>query len=111
MKRGEVWRVHYPPGVGHVQGGDRPAVIVQNDGFIGRLPTVLTVPFTSAQAATRFPGTLVIRPDAANGLTMTSVALVFQMRAADKRDCLLRLGTLDDQDLQAVLAVLAQLTS
>jgi mRNA-degrading endonuclease toxin of MazEF toxin-antitoxin module len=68
MKRGEVWRVRLPSVPGHTQAGIRPAVIVQEDRSTVALPTVLIVPFTSAQAALRFPGTLTVRPDGQNGL-------------------------------------------
>jgi mRNA interferase MazF len=83
---------------------------VQDDAFNASLPTVLVVPFTSTQAATRFAGTLVVQPDNQNGLMMPSVALVFQLSALDKRDCLRRLGTLDQNTLDKVFALLDQLT-
>src|SRR5436190_15037966 len=95
MKKGEIWRVRLPIGAGHTQAGERPAIIVQDDLFNATLPTVLVVPFTSTQAATRFAGTLVMQPDAQNGLAVPSVALVFQLSAVDKRNCLRRLGALD----------------
>jgi len=53
--------------------------------FENQLPTVLIVPLTSQLVAQAFPGTFLIHPDSENGLTMTSVALVFQLRAIDKR--------------------------
>jgi mRNA interferase MazF len=109
MRRGEVWRVRIPFAPGHAQAGDRPALIVQNDAFIASLPTVLIVPFTSTSAAARFPGTLVVLPDAQNGLTVPSVALVFQLRALDQRDCLHCLGVLDSATLDSVLALIDQL--
>lgn len=89
---------------------DRPAVILQEDLFIASLPTVFIVPFTSTQAAARFDGTLVVHPDNQNGLTVTSVALVFQLRAPDKRNCLQPLGVLDAATLDQVFAMLDQLT-
>src|SRR5690242_15950020 len=110
MKRGEIWRVRLPFAPGHKQGGDRPAVLVQEDTAIGALPTVLLVPFTSNLAAMRFPGTLLLSPDPQNGLTVPSVALVFQLSAVDKRDCLRRLGEIDRQDLDQIFAVLDRLT-
>jgi mRNA interferase MazF len=110
MKRGDVWRVRIPFASGHAQAGDRPALIVQSDQFIASLPTVLIVPFTSAPAATRFAGTLAVAPGGQNGLTVPSVALVFQVRALDKRDCLHRLGTLGSHSLNQVVALLDQLT-
>lgn len=110
MKKGDIWRVRLPTGPGHTQGGERPALVVQDNPFNASLPTVLIVPFTGTQAATRFPGTLLVQPDQHNGLTTPSVALVFQMSAIDKRDCLRRLGTLDPSIVDQVFALLDRLT-
>lgn len=110
MKKGEVWRVRLPFGAGHTQAGERPALIVQEGVFNAKLPTVLVVPFTSTMAATRFAGTLVVQPDSQNGLSLPSVALVFQLSALDKRECLQRLGVLDQQYLDQVFALFDQLT-
>ena len=110
MQRGEVWRVRLPFSPGHRQAGERPAVIVQDDAFIATLPTVLLVPFTGTQAAARFPATLLVQPDAQNGLAVPSVALVFQLSALDKRDFLHRLGALDPSVLDQLFALLDQLT-
>jgi mRNA interferase MazF len=106
MKRGEVWRVRMPAVPGHTQGGERPAIILQDQPFNANLPTVLIVPFTSTIAATRFPGTLLVQPTPQSGLSFPSVALVFQLSALDKRNCLKRLGELDGNDLNQVLALL-----
>ena len=72
MKKGEVWRVRFPTVPGDTQAGERPAVIMQNEPFLSRLPTVQIIPFTSLQSATRFPGTLVAQPDSSNGLRVCS---------------------------------------
>ncbi|SRR5713101_1632016 len=109
MKKGEVWRVRIPFAPGHAQTGDRPAIIIQEDHFIQTLPTVLIVPFTSSMGAARFDGTLVVAPDGQNGLTVPSVALIFQARALDKRDCLRRQGALDPTTMDQVLVTLAKL--
>src|SRR5713226_4494036 len=109
MKKGEVWRVRIPFAPGHAQSGERPAIIVQEDPFIQTLPTVLIVPFTSSPCAARFDGTILVPPDGQNGLAVPSVALVFQARALDKRDCLRRQGALDPVTLDQVLAALAKL--
>jgi mRNA interferase MazF len=105
MKQGEVWRVRLPSTPGHTQAGERPAIIVQDDSFIRSLPTVLIVPFTSTAAALRFAGTLLVQPDSQNGLTLPSVALVFQLSAVDKRNCVQHLGLLDPQTFDQVLAL------
>jgi mRNA interferase MazF len=110
MKKGDVWKVRLPPAAGHTQAGERPAIIVQNDRRIATLPTVLVVSLTGSMAANRFDGTLTIQPDARNGLTIPSVALVFQLRAIDKRDLLQRLGEIDAATMSQILALLSDLT-
>ncbi len=110
MTRGEVWRVRIPFAPGHAQAGERPAIIVQADPLIASLPTILIVPFTSTPGAVRFAGTLLVQPDRQNGLTTPSVALVFQLRALDKRELIRRLGVLDTQSLDQVFSLLDQLT-
>jgi mRNA interferase MazF len=106
MTKGEVWRVRIPPAPGHAQTGERPAIIVQDGPLIASLPTVLIVPFTSIQSAARFACTLFVQPDQQNGLTAPSVALVFQLRALDKRNCLHQVGVLDGPTLDPVFALL-----
>jgi mRNA interferase MazF len=110
MKRSEVWRVTLPYVPGHIQAGIRPAVIVQEDQATALLPTVLIVPFTSTKNATRFPGTVLVRPDGQNGLTVPSVALVFQLAAIDRSKCLQLLGVLDPVTLDQIFAELDKLT-
>ncbi|MCS6859829.1 MAG: type II toxin-antitoxin system PemK/MazF family toxin [Abditibacteriales bacterium] len=110
MHRGGVWRVRLPFGGGREQAGERPAIIIQDDAFIQTLPLVLIVPLTGEMAASRFAGTLVIQPDAQNGLTISSVALVFQTRGLDKRRFLGRLGVVDAQTLDQILTLLDRLT-
>ena len=109
MGRGEVWRVRFGPASGHVQAGDRPAVIVQQDRHTARLATLLVVPFTSRLKTRKYPGTLLVQPDGRNGLTVPSVALGFQIRAVDQRDVIAQLGVLDAAVLDQVTALVDQL--
>jgi mRNA-degrading endonuclease toxin of MazEF toxin-antitoxin module len=110
MRRGEVWRVRLPSVPGHTQAGLRPAVIVQEDQATLSLPTVLIVPFTGSLAALRFPGTLAVQPDGRNGLTVPSVALIFQLTTIDQTNCLQPLGVLDPATLDQIFAELDKLT-
>lgn len=82
---GDIYTVEIPPSDGDEQQGSRTAIVVQASQFENQVPTVLTVPLTSQLAAQAFPGTFLIHPDSENGLTITSVALVFQLCAIDKR--------------------------
>jgi mRNA interferase MazF len=98
--------------MGHAQAGERPAVIVQSDAWTPALPTLLIVPFTGRlSTAARFPGALVVQPDGRNGLTIPSVALVFQLTALDKRSFLQRLGDLDPATLAQIVDLIRQGTT
>ena len=110
MKKGEIWRVAIPASPGHAQAGERPAIIVQDLAFNNSLPTTLIIPLTSKMAASRFAGTVVVQPNQQNGLTAPSVALVFQLRTLDQRQCVKPLGNLDTATLGQIFAVLDQLT-
>lgn len=111
MRRREVWRVRLPAASGHAQAGDRPALVLQNDAFTAALPTVLVVPFTGNLAAARFAGTLRVDPDGTNGLATPSIALAFQLRAIDQRDCVQRLGEIDATTLTAIIDLISDVTS
>jgi hypothetical protein len=54
----------------------------------------------------RFPGTVAIQPDGKSGLTVASVALVFQLTTSDKTNRLQPLGVLDAPSLDQILAEL-----
>jgi mRNA interferase MazF len=102
MEIGDVYSVEIPVSDGHEQAGTRPAIIAQAPQFGARLPTVLVVPLTSRLTAQSFPGTCLIQPDSDNKLNTTSVALVFQLRAIDRRRVRRRLGRLSASDLSQV---------
>lgn len=85
MTFGDIYLVEIPASGGHEQQGARPAIIVQAAENIDKIPTVLIVPFTTQIKAANFPFTFVVEPDSINNLTSTSIALVFQLRAIDKK--------------------------
>jgi mRNA interferase MazF len=58
----------------------------------------------------RFAGTVLIRPTAENGLSQVSVALVFQLRAIDRRRVQERIGSIGDTVLREMRAELDKLT-
>lgn len=98
MARGDVLRIGfpYPRGEpGREQAGQRPAIAVQTDATAGNLPTLMVVPLTGQLDALRFPHTIRVDPSEANGLTMPSVLLVFQLRAIDQNRILDKIGTLE----------------
>ena len=99
MTRGDIVLVNLPQsadGAGHEQVGTRPALIVHDDATSDTLSVVMIVPFTSNLKAQRFPHTILIPPSRANGLTVPSVLLVFQLRAIDRQRVTGKLGHLED---------------
>jgi mRNA interferase MazF len=110
MTVGDIHWVQLPAATGHEQGGRRPAVILQDDQYAGGLPVVLVVPLTTTRAAMRFAGTTLIRPTAENGLPQISVALVFQLRAVDRRRVQERIGRVSPAMLQEMHTELDKLT-
>jgi len=105
MKKGEVWLVELPPANGHEQTGMRPVIVVSES----EANIAIVVPFTSNLQALRFPHSIEVRPSARNGLASISVALVFQIRAIDKKRLKKRVGQLEDKTLEELNLVLAKM--
>ncbi|GMT49066.1 MAG: mRNA interferase [bacterium] len=110
MNKGDIYSVKIPSVGGHEQAGLRPAIIVQETGF-DKLPTVLIVPLTSKLKASDFPLTFMIEPDGKNNLKVSSVALVFQLRAIDKSRLKTKIGRLDPPRLKLLNASLIKMMS
>ncbi len=109
MKAGDVYWVDFPPRGGREQAGKRPAIVFQGTSASASLPTVLCVPLTSQLEAMRFPGTVLVESDAANGLRRVSVALVFQLTAIDRRNISLPLGSVSPSVMAGIWQALDEL--
>ena len=91
MKPGDVWIVNIPELGTHEESGTRPAVIIARV-----TKTIVTIiPCTGNKLALRFPYTCEIEPTKNNGLTSTSVALVFHIRALDTSLLKKKIGEID----------------
>jgi mRNA interferase MazF len=98
LKRGEVWWADLGAYRPREQTGRRPVVIWQSDTLTRALQSVLVVPLTTNLDRARLAGTAVIEASE-NGLTQTSVALAFQMRAVPKTSLLDRIRNLTENEL------------
>ena len=110
MEYGEIYSVEMPASNGREQTGVRPAIIVQTSKV--QLPTILVVPLTSKLTALNFSATFRIIPDDINNLNTDSVALVFQLRAIDKKRMKVKIGHLKEEyieKLQTLLKFILQL--
>jgi len=105
VKIGDVYLVEIPGVGGHEQEGLRPALIVQSEERINELP----VPLTSKTKASIFPFTFLIEPDQLNNLTSSSVALVFQLRAIDKRRLKHKIGKLEKRMILHIKQMLKEI--
>ncbi|MCZ2344382.1 MAG: type II toxin-antitoxin system PemK/MazF family toxin [Bacteroidales bacterium] len=86
MPIGDICWIYYPNSDGHEQAGGRPGLVIQDDSFASDSPLVLTIPITSAAATlSRYPAVVAVPATRENGLTKDSCALVFQLRAVDRR--------------------------
>jgi mRNA interferase MazF len=104
MKRGEVHWAQLAPRSGSEQQGNRPAIIVSNDGFneTSGWRSIIVVPVsTSKGQVTRGP-TAVPLPKGAGGLTADSVALCHQVTTLDRAKLTRRMGRLPDDLLAEV---------
>ena len=101
MKYGEIYWVDLPDRGGREQRGRRPAITWQ-DTIRFPTATILVIPLTSQVSALSIPSTYLVTKSPMNGLANDSVALTFQLGAADVRRIGSRLGRLDDADLAAI---------
>jgi len=92
---------------GREQLGTRPAIVVQQSPV--ETSTVVVVPLTSNLQARRFAGSVEIPATKSNGLSVTSIALVSQVRAVDKKRVQAALGKLDPHTMADVDAELRNL--
>jgi len=110
VRPGEVYWVDYPTGDGHEQVGRRPSIVLQDDSYAARSPLVLTIPLTTKGNVTRYPGVVPVPADAQNGLTTDSYAMVFQLRATDRRRFQDKLGEVSPAILAELYKALDALT-
>lgn len=107
MKKGEIWLVELPSADGHEQAGTRPTIILaETDANIA-----IVIPLTSNLQALRFLNTIEIKPSKMNGLATTSAALVFQVRAIDKKRLQRKTGEVESSTIKEIDVTLKKLLS
>ncbi len=104
MAQGDILLVALPESDKREEKGNRPAVAVQTN-----IASLIIVPVTSALAALRFAFTVRIEPSSTNGLTLSSVAMVFQLRAIDRKRIIRKIGELEPKYLAQIDAEIWQM--
>jgi mRNA interferase MazF len=97
METGEIYIVDFPLSDGHEQEGTRPAVIIID---FPDVPITQIVPLTSNEKAKRYKNIIVVEPDDENNIEKTSIIMLFQLRAIDKRRLINKIGRLKDIDIE-----------
>lgn len=95
MKAGkwQVWLADLPAGKGHEQGGERPAIIVG-----GKNGLAMIIPLTKELKRANFSHTLTLEPTKDNGLSVESVALIFQLTSLDESRFKKQRGYIEKQE-------------
>jgi mRNA interferase MazF len=112
MARGDIYYANLPsppPSGSHLQAGTRPCLIISIDDTNPLISIVTVIPFTSNLIAESFPHTKKIYPTPQNGLTGTSIALVFQVSSIDKRILRNKIGLLEPDKLFEIVSILKSL--
>lgn len=100
MARGDVLLVQLPISDMREQSGRRPVIAVQTD--IAGEPMLMVAPVTSNLNALRFAFSVQVQPSQANGLSVPSVVMVFQLRAIDKARIVRKIGQMSPPDLARI---------
>lgn len=100
-RRGEVWLVNFDPTIGAEIKKTRPAIILQND--IGNRYSSLTIvaAISSGRGRAVYPTTVPIQAPE-GGLVHNSLALLDQLRSADKRRLVKKLGRLKPETMRRI---------
>jgi mRNA interferase MazF len=101
-KRGEIFLTALDPTVGREIQKTRPAVIIQNDISNRLTDMTIVAPITSTVRFPLNPIHVLLAADQRTGLSVTSVALMNQIRAIDRRRLIKRLGAIDIETLERV---------
>ena len=101
-RRGEIYLTALDPALGREIQKTRPALVIQND-ISNRVSDICIVaPLTSTVRFPLNPVHVLLAADEKTGLSVTSVALLNQIRAVDRLRFVKRLGAVDEQTLERV---------
>src|SRR5579863_9957741 len=101
-RRGEIYLTALDPAVGREIQKTRPALVIQNDVSNRLSGVTIVAPITSTVRFPLNPVHVLLAADRNTGLSVTSVAVLNQIRAVDRLRFLKRLGTIDQQTLERV---------
>src|SRR5215469_5575609 len=101
-RRGEIYLTALDPALGREIQKTRPALVIQNDVSNRVSEMTIVAPITSTVRFPLNPVHVLLPADSTSGLSVTSVALLNQIRAVDRMRLIQRLGEIDAPILKQV---------
>ena len=98
MRWGEIWTVAGAPGYA---GKPRPAVVLQNDLYLGTTQSTTICLFTTDSSETQFERPMV-NPDGSNGISNRSFLMVDKITTVPRIKMKRRIGHLGEADMIAL---------
>lgn len=112
IRLGDIFMVDWSPGRGSEQTGERPAVIVQNDGFNTNERYPLTIVVAVTTKGRELPNIVPVPKTAENGLwEVVSYVKCEQIQTISKDRLGRRLGRLTDEEIRKVGTALKRVLS
>ena len=101
-RRGEIYLTALDPALGREIQKTRPALVIQNDVSNRLSDMTIVAPITSTVRFPLNPVHVLLAANEKTGLSVTSVALLNQIRAVDRMRLVKRLGSIDALTLTQV---------
>jgi len=105
MKYGEIWYINFLESIGHEQGKDRPALIVQSDQQLKITNIITVIPLTS-NIKNKHNDDIIIIKDDTNNLFYDSALKVHHIKSFDESRFIKRIGAVEVRVLEEVKAYL-----
>jgi len=101
VKQGEIWQVNLDPTIGSEMKKSRPCIILNND-MVGKLALKIVAPLTDfKEHYALVPWMVTIEPNQTNGLTKKSSIDLFQVRSLSQKRLTHKIGTVENDILEA----------
>jgi len=105
MQIGEIWLVQLADITGTETSGTRPVLVIT---LHSQTSLCTIIPLTSNPNASRFPNTYQISSSNINGLSVDSVAMIFQLRSLSFGRFLYKIGNLEQQHFARIKTLVKQ---
>ena len=101
LKRDQIWLVNFDPSFGHEYKKVRPALVIQNDGYLASSSLITVIPISS-QTTKQTELDILLRTDAQNRLKQDSLLKTKQVSSFDKGRFIKLIGALDEKTMKSV---------